>query len=290
MLNSINTALHNVEESKPHRFSYLIPREIEKAAMYGESSGAPFWIRTLGVSMVRSRRASTSLADCPDEGFRSIETSMYWVSHRTTSNEPLRRVQQASRRKQFEARHATLRMYEQRRMSNKNSAMQLWSAAFPRRTVQRMWSSLTTPGGRSQKRWTRLRNIWQDQRRGEDICSKKWCQKVLLNYLARSTTMFYSELIGALEDDIHDTSSPMERRKMERLWAKGTGSWTSLCRLSTQELAKESIWQRRQGRAVLTIWWSVYTAYIPTACMTYIQSVHKNVRMWMRACGSSLWA
>ena len=31
----------------------------------------------------------------------------------------------------------------------------------------------------------------------------------------------------------------------------------------------------------------VYTEYTPTPCMTYIQSVHKHARMWMRACGSS---
>ena len=32
--------------------------------------------------------------DCPDEEFRSIEASLYHVLHRTTGNQPLRRVQQ----------------------------------------------------------------------------------------------------------------------------------------------------------------------------------------------------
>ena len=31
--------------------------------------------------------------DCSDEEFRSIEASLYQVLHRTTSNEPLRKVQ-----------------------------------------------------------------------------------------------------------------------------------------------------------------------------------------------------
>ena len=37
--------------------------------------------------------------DCSDEEFRSIESALYQVLHRTTSNEPLRIVQQ----KGFEA-------------------------------------------------------------------------------------------------------------------------------------------------------------------------------------------
>ena len=38
--------------------------------------------------------------------------------------------------------------------------------------------------------------------------------------------------------------------------------------------------------AVPTVRRGVYSEYTPTACMTYIQSVHKHARMWMRACGS----
>ena len=41
--------------------------------------------------------------DCPDEEFRSFEASLYQVLHRTTSNEPLRIVQQTRGQKGFEA-------------------------------------------------------------------------------------------------------------------------------------------------------------------------------------------
>ena len=41
--------------------------------------------------------------DCSDEEFRSIEASLYQVLHRTTSNEPLRIVQQTRGQKGFEA-------------------------------------------------------------------------------------------------------------------------------------------------------------------------------------------
>ena len=36
---------------------------------------------------------STLAVDCSDEEFRSIEASLYQVLHRTTANEPLRKVQ-----------------------------------------------------------------------------------------------------------------------------------------------------------------------------------------------------
>ena len=39
--------------------------------------------------------------DCPDEEFRSIEASLYQVLHRTTSNEPLMKVQQTRGLKGF---------------------------------------------------------------------------------------------------------------------------------------------------------------------------------------------
>ena len=41
--------------------------------------------------------------DCPVEEFRSTEASLYQVLHRTTSDEPLRKVQQTRGQKGFEA-------------------------------------------------------------------------------------------------------------------------------------------------------------------------------------------
>ena len=58
--------------------------------------------------------------DCPVEEFRSIEASLYQVLHRTTSNEPLRTVQQTKGQKGLEAWHALGN--DQRNMSDKNSA------------------------------------------------------------------------------------------------------------------------------------------------------------------------
>ena len=57
-----------------------------------------------------------------DDEFRSIEASLYQVLHRTTSNEPLRTVQQTRGERGFEAWYAIARRYDQRNMSDKNSA------------------------------------------------------------------------------------------------------------------------------------------------------------------------
>ena len=65
---------------------------------------------------------NTSAVDCSDEEFRTFETSLYPVLHRTTANVPLRTVQQTRGQKVFEARHAAARRYDQRNMSDNKSA------------------------------------------------------------------------------------------------------------------------------------------------------------------------
>ena len=66
--------------------------------------------------------SSTIAFDCSDEEFRSSEALMYQVLHRTTANEPLKRVQQTRGQKGFEAWRAIVRRYDQRNKSDKNSA------------------------------------------------------------------------------------------------------------------------------------------------------------------------
>ena len=60
--------------------------------------------------------------DCSDDEFKSTEASLYQVLHRTTSNEPLRIVQQTTGHRGFEVWHAIVRRYDQRNMSDKKSA------------------------------------------------------------------------------------------------------------------------------------------------------------------------
>ena len=139
MLNSINTALQNLSarpaESKPYRISDLIPRNWEGSNEKGElrsfMSDLHLWMQAwsdqgeqmLAIVEKADKLDNNAIAfDCSDDEFRSIDASHYQVLHRTTANEPLRIVQQTRGRRGFEAWLATVRRYDQRNTSDKNSA------------------------------------------------------------------------------------------------------------------------------------------------------------------------
>ena len=139
MMNSISAALQPMTakpaESKSYRISDLIPRNWEGGNEKGElrsfMSDLHVWMQAWSdqgeqiLAMVESidRFDNNVIAfDCSDEEFRSIESALYQVLHRTTSNEPLRIVQQTKGQKGFEAWHAIVRRYDQRSMSDKSSA------------------------------------------------------------------------------------------------------------------------------------------------------------------------
>ena len=90
-------------ESKPYRISDFIPRNCEGGNEKGElrsfMSDLHLWMqawsdqgeRTLAMVESIDRFDNNVIAfDCSDEEFRSIESALYQVLHRTTSNEPLR--------------------------------------------------------------------------------------------------------------------------------------------------------------------------------------------------------
>ena len=129
---------------------------------------------------------------CADEEFTSIEASLYQVLRRTTSNEPLRTVQQTRGQKGLEAWHVIARRYDQRNMSDKNSAYVVLIS-----NISEFDDILRT--------FTIEMNKFENNR-------------------FRGTTMSHSELIVALENILvdkvvtvptarnkkHDTSAPME--------------------------------------------------------------------------------
>ena len=103
-------------ESKPYRISDLITRKWEGGNEKGEfrsfMSDLHLWMQAWSdhgeqmLAKVESidRFDNNVIAfDCTDEEFRSIESALYQVLHRTTSNEPLRIVQQMKGQKGFEA-------------------------------------------------------------------------------------------------------------------------------------------------------------------------------------------
>ena len=65
---------------------------------------------------------STLAVDCKEADFRTFETALYQVLHRTTTNEPLRMVQQVQGQRGFEAWHLIVRRYDQRTTSDRSSA------------------------------------------------------------------------------------------------------------------------------------------------------------------------
>ena len=120
MMNNISAALQrltaNPAESKPYRISDLIPRNWEGGNEKGEfrsfMSDLHLWMQAWSdqgermLAMVESvdRFDNNVIAvDCSAEEFRSTEAPLYQVLHRTTSNEPLRIVQQTKGQKGFEA-------------------------------------------------------------------------------------------------------------------------------------------------------------------------------------------
>ena len=65
---------------------------------------------------------STLSVDCTEADFRTFETAVSDILHRTTTNEALRMVQQVQGQRGFEAWHMTARRYDKRNTSDRSSA------------------------------------------------------------------------------------------------------------------------------------------------------------------------
>ena len=74
------------------------------------------------VESVEKIDRATLAVDCDQEEFRTFETALYQVLHRTTANEPLKMVQQVEGQRRFEAWHLIVKRYDQRNTSDKSSA------------------------------------------------------------------------------------------------------------------------------------------------------------------------
>ena len=74
------------------------------------------------VESVGKVERSTLAVECTEADFGTLETVLYQVLHRTTTNEPLRMVQQVQGPTGFEARHIIVRRHDQRNTSDRSSA------------------------------------------------------------------------------------------------------------------------------------------------------------------------
>ena len=139
--------------------------------------------------------------DCSDDEFRLIEASLYQVLHRTTSNEPLRIVQQTRVPTGFEAWHAIARRYDQRNMSDKNSAhaalISNISEKDRAKDVEQFDDILRTFMNEMNNFESRFGAIRDEEKM---LAVTRLMPESLLNYRFRGTTMSYSEIIIALEN------------------------------------------------------------------------------------------
>ena len=138
--------------------------------------------------------------DCSDEEFRSSEGSLYQVLHRTTSNEPLRIVQQTKGQKRLEAWRATVRRYDRRNMPDKNSAYAALISNISEKDRAKdveqfddVLRTFTNDVNNFENRFGKIRD--EDKM----LAVKKLMPQSLLNCRFRGTTMSHSELIVALE-------------------------------------------------------------------------------------------
>ena len=232
-----STVLHM--KSLPRR--RMIPNHIEsvtqfpeagKATMRRENSEASCQTYTCGckhgqtrVESVEKIDRATLAVDCTQAEFRTFETSLYQVLHRTTANEPLKVVQQVEGQRGFEAWLLIVRRYDQRNTSDKSS---LFAAPVSNITekdrakdVEQFHDVLRA----FKNEMTKFENRFGKIRDEEKVLAvKKLMPEILLNYRFRGTAMSYDELIIALENIIidkvptmhttrskkHDTSAPME--------------------------------------------------------------------------------
>ena len=143
--------------------------------------------------------------------------SLHQVLHRTTSNEPLRIVQQTRGQRGIEAWHATVRRFDQRNVSDKNSACAALISNISEKDrakdVEQFDDILRTFINEMNKFESRFGAIRDEQKM---LAVKKLMPGSLLNYRFRGTTMSYSEIIMALESIIVDKVSTVPSSQNKR--------------------------------------------------------------------------
>ena len=118
-ISSISSAMQKLsagpaETAKLHRISDLIPKSWdgshEKGQFRNFMAEMPLWMQAwpdqahrilVRVESVDKVERSTLAADCTEADFRTLEAALYQVSHRTTTQEPLRMVQKEQGQKWF---------------------------------------------------------------------------------------------------------------------------------------------------------------------------------------------
>ena len=140
-ISSISSAMQRLsagpaETAKPYRISDLIPKSWDGSHDRRVSSGTSWPCCICGCKRDQTRvsescrelesvdkvERSTLAVDCTEADVRTLDTALCQVLHRTTTNEPLRMVQQVQGQRGFEAWHLIPRRYDQRNTSDRSAA------------------------------------------------------------------------------------------------------------------------------------------------------------------------
>ena len=222
---SINKALHNVSarpaENKPYRISDLIPRNWEGNNEQGEfrsfMSDLHLWMQAWSNEGEKMLAIVEGVDKLDHSAIASIEASLYQVLHKTTSNEPLRIGQQTRGQRGLEAWRAIVTRYDQRTMSDKNSAYAALISNISEKDrakdVEQFDDILRTFINEMNKFESRFGAIRDEEKM---FAVKKVMPESLLNYRFKGTTMSYSEIIIALENIIVDKVSTVPSSKKRR--------------------------------------------------------------------------
>ena len=210
MLSSVNTALPKVS-AKP---SCLPFQETWKAAMTRENSDTSRRTCTCGCKrgQTKEKQCMSALRALTSSTIAHLQwivqkriseqsrTSLYQVLHRTTGNEPLRKVQRTNGQKGLDARHANERRYDRRNTSHNNSACAALINNVSKRDsakdVEHFDDMLRTFINETNKFESRIGTIRDDEKM---LAVRKLMAGSFLNCRFGGTTMSHNELLIALK-------------------------------------------------------------------------------------------
>ena len=121
--------------------------------------------------------------DCTEADFRTFETALYQMLHRTTTNEPLRMVQQVQGQKGFEAWHLIVKRCD--RSSTYAALISNISERDRAKDVEQFDDILRNFINETNKHEERFGNIRDEE---QILAVKKLMPENLLNYRFRGTT------------------------------------------------------------------------------------------------------
>ena len=261
------------ETAKLYRISDLIPKSWDGSPDKGQLRNfiaeLHWWMQArsdqserilVRFESVGKVERSTLAADCVEADFRTFETALCQILHRTTTNEPLRMVQVQGQRG-FEVWHMIVRRYDQSNTSDRSSA----SAALISNISER---GRATNGEQLDDI---LRNFIVETNMHEGgyakirdeekiLAVRKLMPESLLKYRLRGKTLPYEGLAIALENIMdkvrtrsaskvkkNDTSAPLDIgraavRDGKETFEEGCGK--------TSELAVQAVYKGKQGPKV----------------------------------------